>query len=45
MTVTDLRTKMPLKEYNEWILFYTNENQEKAKDIAMAEAERKKRSR
>lgn len=44
MTVTDLRSKMPLKEYNQWISFYTYENNEKNKAIAMQEAEMKKRN-
>ena len=44
MTVTDLRSKMPLKEYNEWISFYTYEYNEKNKAIAMQEAEMKKRN-
>ncbi len=43
MTVAELRSKMPLKEYNQWILLYTLENEERNKEIAMAEAERKKR--
>ena len=43
MTVTELRSKMPLKEYNQWILLYTLENEERNKEIAMAEAERNKR--
>ena len=43
MTVTELRSKMPLKEYNQWIALYTMENEERNKQIAMAEAQRKKR--
>ena len=43
MTVTELRSKMPLKEYNQWIGLYTMENEERNKQIAMAEAQRKKR--
>ena len=43
MTVTELRSKMPLKEYNQWIRLYTMENEERNKQIAMAEAQRKKR--
>ena len=42
MTVAELRSKMPLKEYNQWIVLYTLENEERNKQIAMAEAERKK---
>ena len=40
MTVTELRSKMPLKEYNQWIGLYTMENEERNKQIAMAEAQR-----
>ena len=43
MTVAELRSKMPLKEYNEWIVLYTLENEERNKQVAMAEAERIKR--
>ena len=43
MTVAELRSKMPLKEYNQWIGLYTMENEERNKQIAMAEAQRKKR--
>jgi len=42
ITVTDLRNKMPLKEYHEWISFYTWENKERDKRLAMQEAEIKK---
>ena len=43
MTVAELRSKMPLMEYNQWIMLYTLENEERNKEIAMAEAERNKR--
>ena len=43
MTVAELRSEMPLKEYNEWIVLYTLENEERNKQVAMAEAERIKR--
>ena len=43
MTVSELRSKMPLKEYNQWIMLYTLENEERNKELAMAEAERIKR--
>jgi len=44
MTVAELRSKMPLKEYNEWIIFYTMENEERNKRLAMQEAESIKRN-
>tara|TARA_R100000808_G_C2141671_1_gene149486 strand:+ start:616 stop:756 length:141 start_codon:yes stop_codon:yes gene_type:complete len=44
MSVNELRIKMPLLEYNQWITFYNWEQSEKDKAYAMAQAESKKRT-
>jgi hypothetical protein len=45
MTVAELRTTMSVYEYNQWATYYIWEQDEQAKQYALAEAEAKKRNR
>ena len=45
MTVGELMTTMSSEEYNQWIAFYKYETDVRNKEIALADAEAKKRKR
>jgi len=45
MTVGELMTTMSSEEYNQWISFYKYETDVRNKEIALADAEAKKRNR